>query len=203
MLPGWFGVGTALRRWVEGEVSDVSSGSAGVSGAGGTSAAGVSPEERLATLRRLYADWPFLRTTLSNMAQVMAKADMDLAGRYASLVPDPEVGRRIHRVISDEFELSREMLLAVTGHETLLDDNPALARSVRNRFRIWSLNVLQVELLRRYRAGIRPAGAHRHPADHERPGHGVAQLRLTRPAPPDPSGPRRRVFRPRAPPRPR
>ena len=154
MLPGWFGVGTALRRWVEGEVSDVSSGSAGVSGAGGTSAAGVSPEERLATLRRLYADWPFLRTTLSNMAQVMAKADMDLAGRYASLVPDPEVGRRIHRVISDEFELSREMLLAVTGHETLLDDNPALARSVRNRFPyLEPLNVLQVELLRRYRAG--------------------------------------------------
>ena len=57
-------------------------------------------------------------------------------------------------MISDEFELSREMLLAVTGHETLLDDNPALARSVRNRFPyLEPLNVLQVELLRRYRAG--------------------------------------------------
>ena len=148
MLPGWFGVGTALRRWVEGEGSDVGAGSAGARADGG------SPEERLATLRRLYADWPFLRTTLSNMAQVMAKADMDLAGRYASLVPHPEVGRRIHGVISDEFELTREMLLAVTGHETLLDDNPALARSVRNRFPyLEPLNVLQVELLRRYRAG--------------------------------------------------
>ena len=135
MLPGWFGVGTALRRWIDGAGADKS-------------------EERLATLRRLYADWPFLRTTLSNMAQVMAKADMDLAGRYASLVPDAEVGRRIHGVIADEFDLSREMLLAVTGHETLLDDNPALARSVRNRFPyLEPLNVLQVELLRRYRAG--------------------------------------------------
>lgn len=135
MLPGWFGVGTALRQWVDAEGPDAA-------------------DERLATLRRLYDDWPFLRTTLSNMAQVMAKADMDLAGRYAALVPDAEVGRRVHGVISDEFDLSREMLLAVTGHETLLDDNPALARSVRNRFPyLEPLNVLQVELLRRYRAG--------------------------------------------------
>lgn len=149
MLPGWFGVGTALRRWIDGAVSTGGSGAAD-----GAVSTGTTPEERLATLRRLYADWPFLRTTLSNMAQVMAKADMDLAGRYASLVPDAEVGRRIHGVISAEFDLSREMLLAVTGHETLLDDNPALARSVRNRFPyLEPLNVLQVELLRRYRAG--------------------------------------------------
>lgn len=134
MLPGWFGVGTALRRWLDGD--------------------GDGPGERLATLRRLYQDWPFLRTTLSNMAQVMAKADMGLAARYAELVPDAAVGRRIHGIITDEFELAREMLLAVTGHETLLDDNPALARSVRNRFPyLEPLNVLQVELLRRYRSG--------------------------------------------------
>ncbi len=135
MLPGWFGVGTALRQWVDAE---------------GEAAAG----ERLATLRRLNDDWPFLRTTLSNMAQVMAKADMGLAGRYAELVPDAEVGRRIHGVLTDEFDLTREMLLEITGHQTLLDDNPALARSVRNRFPyLEPLNVLQVELLRRYRAG--------------------------------------------------
>ncbi|MCT1864117.1 phosphoenolpyruvate carboxylase [Dietzia cinnamea] len=135
MLPGWFGVGTALRTWIHERGEDAA-------------------DERLATLRRLYDDWPFLRTTLSNMAQVMAKADMGLAGRYAELVPDAEVGRRIHGVIADEFELTREMLLAITGQETLLDDNPALARSVRNRFPyLEPLNVLQVELLRRYRAG--------------------------------------------------
>ncbi|UVE94127.1 phosphoenolpyruvate carboxylase [Dietzia sp. B32] len=134
MLPGWFGVGTALRQWVDAE--------------------GEAAAERLATLRRLYDDWPFLRTTLSNMAQVMAKADMGLAGRYAELVPDAEVGRRIHGVLTDEFELTRRMVLAITGQETLLDDNPALARSVRNRFPyLEPLNVLQVELLRRYRAG--------------------------------------------------
>ncbi|KAA0918209.1 phosphoenolpyruvate carboxylase [Dietzia sp. ANT_WB102] len=135
MLPGWFGVGTALRQWVDAEGEEAAEG-------------------RVDTLRRLYDDWPFLRTTLSNMAQVMAKADMGLAGRYAELVPDAEVGRRIHGVLTDEFQLSREMLLAITGQRTLLDDNPALARSVRNRFPyLEPLNVLQVELLRRYRAG--------------------------------------------------
>ncbi len=140
MLPGWFGVGTALRRWVD--------------GAGDAGTHGGSPEERLGVLRDLYRDWPFLRTTLSNMAQVMAKADIGLAGRYAELVRDPEVGRRIHGVIAEEFDLTREMLLTVTGQETLLDDNPALDRSVRNRFPyLEPLNVLQVELLRRYRAG--------------------------------------------------
>ncbi|MCT1515756.1 phosphoenolpyruvate carboxylase [Dietzia cercidiphylli] len=170
MLPGWFGVGSALKRWIDdggnatggsatgghADAGHADAGDGDSAAAGGTNAGGTNAEERLATLRRLYRDWPFLRTTLSNMAQVMAKADMGLAARYAELVPDAEVGRRIHGVISDEFDLTREMLLAVTGQETLLDDNPALARSVRNRFPyLEPLNVLQVELLRRYRAGDR------------------------------------------------
>lgn len=159
MLPGWFGVGTALRRWIDGDGEGAVGGSGEGDGEGHAETRSqpdgrASAVERMATLRRLYGDWPFLRTTLSNMAQVMAKADMGLAGRYAELVPDAEVGRRIHGVISDEFDLTRDMLLAVTGHETLLDDNPALARSVRNRFPyLEPLNVLQVELLRRYRGG--------------------------------------------------
>ena len=149
MLPGWFGVGTALEKWVR-------EGDSGSEGAGGSegSPGGSTPEERLATLRRLYREWPFLRSTVSNMAQVMAKADMGLAARYASLVPDREVGERIHGVIADEFELTRRMVLDVTGFDSLLDDNAALDRSVRNRFPyLEPLNVLQVELLRRYRAG--------------------------------------------------
>lgn len=141
MLPGWFGVGTALRRWIEGAGS-------------GSGSDQTSRDERLDTLRRLYHEWPFLRSTLSNMAQVMAKADIGLAARYAELVPDAEVGRRIHGVISEEFDLTRDMLLTVTEHSTLLYDNPALSRSVRNRFPyLEPLNVLQVELLRRYRGG--------------------------------------------------
>lgn len=130
MLPGWFGVGSALLDWI---------------GDDGT---------RLSYLQTLYRQWPFFRSVLSNMAQVMAKADLTVAHLYARLVPDQEDAQRIFTVIVDEFQLTLEMYLKVTGSRTLLDDNPALAVSMRNRFPyLIPLNLLQLELLRRYRAG--------------------------------------------------
>lgn len=139
MLPGWFGMGTALSGWLDD---------------GGPGGASGGRSARLAQLRELYATWPFFRTTLSNMAQVMAKADMGLAGQYASLVADDETRERVFSRILTEFELTRDVLLEITEQSSLLDDNPALARSVRNRFPyLEPLNVLQVELLRRFRAG--------------------------------------------------
>ncbi|QNQ90275.1 phosphoenolpyruvate carboxylase [Corynebacterium poyangense] len=133
MLPGWYGVGTALKEWIES--SD-------------------HPEERLAELRHLSKVWPFFTSVLSNMAQVMAKAEMDIAELYAQLIDDREVARRIHQQLREEFELTKEMFLHVTGHQELLADNPALARSVRSRFPyLLPLNVIQVEMMRRYRAG--------------------------------------------------
>lgn len=133
MLPGWFGVGTALAEWI-----------------------GEGPESgsRLEELRRLYEVWPFFGSVLSNMAQVMSKAEMRLASLYSELVDDSETSHRIYSVIADEFELTRGMFFRVTGSEHLLADNPMLARSVRSRFPyLLPLNVIQVELLRRYRAG--------------------------------------------------
>lgn len=139
MLPGWFGVGSALRAWLDD---------------GGAGARPGGREARVAQLRELAETWPFFRTTLSNLAQVMAKADMGLAGQYASLVSDEDARERVYSRIVSEFELTRDLVLEITGQETLLDDNPALARSVRNRFPyLEPLNVLQIELLRRFRAG--------------------------------------------------
>ena len=139
MLPGWFGMGTALSDWLDD---------------GGPGSAPGDRSARLAQLRNLYATWPFFRTTLSNMAQVMAKADMGLAGQYSSLVADESTRSRVFSRILSEFELTRDVLLEITEQSSLLDDNPALARSVRNRFPyLEPLNVLQVELLRRFRAG--------------------------------------------------
>ncbi|MGP6173122.1 phosphoenolpyruvate carboxylase [Corynebacterium sp. A21] len=133
MLPGWFGVGTALSQWI-GE--------------------GPDAEHRLEELRHLYEVWPFFGSVMSNMAQVMSKAEMRLASLYAELVDDSETSQRIYSVITAEFELTREMFFQVTGSEHLLADNPMLARSVRSRFPyLLPLNVIQVELLRRYRAG--------------------------------------------------
>ncbi|PRY49270.1 phosphoenolpyruvate carboxylase type 1 [Geodermatophilus tzadiensis] len=130
MLPGWYGTGTALESWL-----------------------GDDPA-RLARLRELHRRWPFLRTVLSNMGMVLAKTDLDLAARYAELVPDPELRARVFDRIREEHERTCRVLLAVTGDDHLLADNPSLARSIRNRFPyLEPLHHLQVEMLRRRRTG--------------------------------------------------
>ena len=130
-------------------------------------------------LRDLYRRWPFFSTVLSNMAQVLAKSDMGLAARYSELVDDEVLRRRVFDKIVAEHDRTIAMHKLITGHDDLLADNPALARSVFNRFPyLEPLNHLQVELLRRYRSGDdRRTGAAGHPADDERAGDGAAQQR--------------------------
>ncbi|SPM43157.1 Phosphoenolpyruvate carboxylase [Mycobacterium numidiamassiliense] len=132
MLPGWYGTGSAFEQWI---------------------AAG--PEnERVQVLHDLYERWPFFRSVLSNMAQVLAKSDLGLAAHYARLVADESLRRRVFDKIADEHQRTIAMHKLITGHDDLLADNPALARSVFNRFPyLEPLNHLQVELLRRYRSG--------------------------------------------------
>ncbi len=133
MLPGWYGTGTAFEQWI---------------------ADGEDPDARLETLRDLYRRWPFFTTVLSNMAQVLAKSDLGLAARYSELVADEDLRRRVFDKIADEHERTIRMHKLITGQDDLLADNPALARSVFNRFPyLEPLNHLQVELLRRYRSG--------------------------------------------------
>ncbi|HRD14469.1 MAG TPA: phosphoenolpyruvate carboxylase, partial [Mycobacterium sp.] len=130
MLPGWYGTGTAFEQWI------------------------AEGDGRLEVLQNLYIKWPFFRTVLSNMAQVLAKSDMGLAARYAELVDDEELRHRVFGKIVDEHERTIRMHKLITGQDDLLADNPALARSVFNRFPyLEPLNHLQVELLRRYRSG--------------------------------------------------
>jgi phosphoenolpyruvate carboxylase len=89
---------------------------------------------------------------LSNMGMVLAKTDLDLAARYAELVPDEQLRHRVFDQLTAEHERSCRMLLAVTGDDRLLADNPSLARSIRNRFPyLEPLHHLQVEMLRRRR----------------------------------------------------
>ena len=134
MLPGWYGTGTAFEEWI----------------AAGPKAKASGWRSCTTCIER----WPFFRTVLSNMAQVLAKADMGLAARYAELVADETLRRRVFDKIVDEHERTIAMHKLITGHDDLLADNPALARSVFNRFPyLEPLNHLQVELLRRYRSG--------------------------------------------------
>ncbi|CAJ1504618.1 phosphoenolpyruvate carboxylase [[Mycobacterium] burgundiense] len=133
MLPGWYGTGTAI----EGFLGD-----------------DAGRGQRLESLRELYRRWPFFASVLSNMAQVLAKSDLGLAARYAELVEDVALRRRVFDQIRAEHARTIAMHKLITGHDDLLADNPALARSVFNRFPyLEPLNHLQVELLRRYRSG--------------------------------------------------
>ncbi|OBA76718.1 phosphoenolpyruvate carboxylase [Mycobacterium sp. 1554424.7] len=134
MLPGWYGTGAAFEQWI---------------------AAGPQSEaERVAILHELYERWPFFASVLSNMAQVLSKSDLGLAARYAELVADESLRHRVFDKIVDEHKRTIAMHKLITGQDDLLADNPALARSVFNRFPyLEPLNHLQVELLRRYRSG--------------------------------------------------
>ena len=130
MLPGWYGTGSAVESWI------------------------ADGDGRVEVLRDLYQRWPFFQTVLSNMAQVLAKTDLGLAARYAELVEDEALRRRVFDKIAAEHQRSINVHKLITGQDDLLADNPSLARSVFNRFPyLEPLNHLQVELLRRYRSG--------------------------------------------------
>jgi len=130
MLPGWYGFGSAVEAWVA-----------------------KHPDKGMPFLRELYREWPFFRTLLSNMDMVLAKSSIAIASRYAELVPGKALRENIFGRIRREWHSSIEKLLNIMGHERLLQANPLLERSIRNRFPYLDpLNHVQVELLKEHRA---------------------------------------------------
>ncbi|MGE5769308.1 MAG: phosphoenolpyruvate carboxylase, partial [Betaproteobacteria bacterium] len=130
MLPGWYGFGAAVDGYL-------------AANSGG-----------LATLRRMVKSWPFFKSLLSNMEMVLAKSDLAIASRYAELVADGELRERIFGRIRAEWELTRRHLLSILEQDDLLADNPMLLHSLQSRAPYMDpLNHLQVELLKRHRAG--------------------------------------------------
>jgi phosphoenolpyruvate carboxylase len=131
MLPGWYGFGTAIKAWLA-----------------------ARPRDGMKILREMYREWPFFQTLLSNMDMVLAKTNIAIASRYAELVEDTELREAIFPRLRAEWDYTIETLLAITGQQALLDQNPLLARSIKNRFPYLDpLNHVQVELLKRHRAG--------------------------------------------------
>jgi phosphoenolpyruvate carboxylase len=129
MLPGWYGFGSAVEVWMF-----------------------EHPDKGMPFLQELYREWPFFRTLLSNMDMVLAKSSIAIASRYAELVPDQELRERIFGRIRREWHASIETLLDIMGHGRLLQGNPLLERSIRNRFPYLDpLNHVQVELLKVHR----------------------------------------------------
>ncbi len=129
MLPGWYGFGSAVQKWQE-----------------------EHPEDGIVLLQKMYQDWPFFRTQLSNMDMVLAKSSIAIASRYAALVKDPQLRQKIFGRIRDERQASIAALLKISGNEKLLEGNPLLERSIQNRFPYLDpLNHIQVEMLKLHR----------------------------------------------------
>ncbi|HEU0045578.1 phosphoenolpyruvate carboxylase [Sphingomonas sp.] len=123
MLPGWCGAGQALAEC-----------------------------EDKALLAEMAQAWPLFASTLANMEMVLAKSDMALAGRYAELV-EPDL-RPIFERIRDGWGQAHDGLLAATGQTRLLENSPKLDASIRLRLPyLEPLNLLQIELMKRHRAG--------------------------------------------------
>jgi len=123
-LPGWFGLGSAL--------------------------AAVHDDE---LLREMYQGWALFKTMLNNAEMSLLKADMGIAALYVELVPDKALGEEMFRAIRAEYDQTRDIVLAISGHANLLDEEPVTQNAVqlRNPY-VDPLNYIQVEMLRRIRA---------------------------------------------------
>jgi len=130
MLPGWYGFASAVETWIA-----------------------EHPEQGMPFLQELYREWPFFRMLMSNMDMVLAKSSIAIASRYAELVPDATLRENIFGRIRREYHSCIDLLLKIMGQERLLQGNPLLERSIRNRFPYLDpLNHVQVELLKEHRA---------------------------------------------------
>ncbi len=162
VLPGWYGLGSALYDIIDDPA------------AGGC-----------ALLSEMYRRWPFFQTMLDNAQQSLTKADMGIAELYTSLVEDESIRSRIFNVIRAEYERTCKAILCITGQTQLLDNEPVLQRSIqlRNPY-VDPLNYIQVEMLRRLRRreGIRdqrPEIADREPRTGDDPAMLRAVIELT------------------------
>ncbi|WP_156680114.1 phosphoenolpyruvate carboxylase [Sphingomonas profundi] len=125
MLPGWYGVGQALKGFAD-----------------------------QALLREMLDAWPFLQATLANLEMVLAKSDMGIASHYVPLVEDQAMAQATFGRIRDGWQTTRDCLLSITRQTRLLEKSPSLDNSIRLRLPyIEPLNHLQIELLKRHRAG--------------------------------------------------
>ncbi|SDR60536.1 Phosphoenolpyruvate carboxylase, type 1 [Rhizobiales bacterium GAS191] len=130
MLPGWYGFGSAVKAW-----------------------RAAHPQEGVALFKAMYRDWPFFTTLMSNMDMVLSKSSLAVASRYAKLVPDTRLRETIFARISEEWHDTVAALIEITGQMKLLEGNPLLDRSIRNRFPYLDpLNHIQVELLKLHRS---------------------------------------------------
>jgi phosphoenolpyruvate carboxylase len=128
-LPGWYGMGGAVEEYLKGD------------------------PKGLATLQEMYAQWPFFKTVLDNAQMILAKADMDIARRYAELVGDKALAKEIFDNLKAEHDRTVSVICQIVQAKELLEKDPDLSESIKRRNPyIDPLSFIQVELIKRLRA---------------------------------------------------
>ncbi|HET3084627.1 TPA: phosphoenolpyruvate carboxylase [Streptococcus pneumoniae] len=129
MFPGWYGVGSSFKEFIN------------------------KNPENIAILRDMYQNWPFFQSLLSNVDMVLSKSNMNIAFEYAKLCEDEQV-KAIYKIILNEWQVTKNVILAIEGHDELLADNPYLKASLDYRMPYFNiLNYIQLELIKRQRRG--------------------------------------------------
>ena len=127
LLPAWFAAGTGIKKFLD-ETGNIS------------------------ILQNMYKHWPFFEATINNLQMALTKADLHTAKEYADMVDDKEVSERIFQQIKDEYDVTKDIIIQITGQEELLDHRPNIKESVRLRNPLVDpLNHLQVLLLSQLR----------------------------------------------------
>ena len=130
MFPGWYGVGSSFKEFID-----------------------QDPENNLAFLQLMYKRWPFFKSLLSNVDMVLSKSNTNIAFEYAQLCEDQNV-RDIFNIILDEWQLTKNVILEIEGHDELLAENTYLRDSLDYRMPYFNvLNYIQLELIKRQRNG--------------------------------------------------
>lgn len=124
LLPAWYAAGTALQTFY------------------------ANDENNLNELRQMYRKWSFFQSMIDNLQMALAKADLNIAEEYSKMVKDESIGKRIFNMIQQEYKLTEQLLLKITGQNEILDNVPVIQESIRLRNPyVDPLSYLQVQLL--------------------------------------------------------
>lgn len=127
MLPAWYGLGTAFKKFIE------------------------KDKKNILILQEMYEVWPFFKSLLSNVEMVLSKTNLDIVKEY-SLLSDKKEHKLIFEDILEEYLATRDIILKILKHEEFLEDNKFLKQSLKSRLPFFNiLNYVQIELIKRKR----------------------------------------------------
>lgn len=128
VVPGWFGTGKALEAAIE------------------------KDDDNLELMQQLYREWPFFTAVINNAQLEMGRARLDISAAYAERLGSGV--ESFHPGIKDDFDKAEESILKITGESSLLEHASVIKQSIRLRNSYTDvLNLLQIELMTRKRAG--------------------------------------------------